>query len=122
MPPARLLSWVPFGLVLACSNGAGPPTQNEEPATPAPGRTHPVVIGALQTHDAKVSILGGHAGRELRVVVRKHDGTLVADDATLDELRVLDPETWRVVTSAVAQGDGTFLDATYVAPRSREIH
>jgi hypothetical protein len=63
------------------------------------------------THDAKVAILGG--GKELRVVVRSLDGTLIADGLTLAELRVQHPAVYEVVTSASASADGTtYVDAT----------
>lgn len=74
------------------------------------------VLAALRTHDAKVSIVGGRGGDDLRVVVKKDDGTVLADAVTLDELRAKDPETWQVVTSALARKDGTYVDATYTAP------
>jgi hypothetical protein len=67
----------------------------------------------LKTHDGKVAIRGGG---ELRVVVTKDDGRVVADNVTLDELRTRDPETWMLVNSSLAQGDGTYLDATLTLP------
>lgn len=70
------------------------------------------VIAALKTHDGKVLIVGG--GKDLRVDVTKDDGTVVADNTSLDELRTKDPETWMLVKSSVAQTDGTYLDATFV--------
>ena len=70
------------------------------------------MIAALKTHDGKISIVGG--GQDLRVDVTKDDGTVVASNATLDELRTKDPESWMLVKSSVAQGDGTYLDATFV--------
>jgi hypothetical protein len=81
-------------------------------APPAPQQRSAPVIAALKTHDGKVSIVGG--GKDLRVDVTKDDGTVVAADATLDELRTKDPETWMLVKSSVAQGDGTYIDATFV--------
>jgi hypothetical protein len=70
------------------------------------------VIAKLATHDASVQILG-RAGKEdeLRVVVRKLDGTLVADGVTLDALRATDPTLHALVTSAVASRSGDFVDA-----------
>lgn len=98
--------------LVACSHATttAPAGQNDENAA-ARTATRPV-IAALRTHDAKVSIVGGRAGTELRVVVRKDDGTVLADGATLEELRTKDPETWEAVTSALAN-KGSFFDATY---------
>jgi hypothetical protein len=56
-----------------------------------------------------VSIRGGG---DIRVVVTKDDGTVVADNVTLDELRTKDPESWMLVKSAVAKNEGEYLDAT----------
>ena len=71
-----------------------------------------MIIAQLVTHDAKIAILSG--AKELRVVVRTLDGSLVADGLTLDELRVQQPEIHRVVTSAFASNRGphTYVDAT----------
>ena len=95
--------------LIACG-GSTATTSGNSSSTSA--RSGPPVIAALKTHDGKVKIVGG--GRDLRVDVVRDDGTVVADDATLDELRTKDPETWMLVKSSVAQTDGTFLDATYV--------
>ena len=56
--------------------------------------------------------MGG--SKEVRVAVRRLDGTLVADGLTLAELRVQQPEIYVVVTSAFASADGqsTYVDAT----------
>ena len=70
--------------------------------TAAPSQATGVVIAQIVTHDSKVAILGGVSGRDLRVVVRKMDGTLVADGVSLDELRARDPDLYMVVTSAFA--------------------
>lgn len=70
-----------------------------------PATAQGVTIAQLVTHDSKVAILGGRGGGELRVVVRKTDGTLVADGVTLSELRTRDPEIYEVVTSS-------YVDAT----------
>jgi hypothetical protein len=74
------------------------------------------LIGTIVTHDQRVSILGrGPTGGDIRVVVKKEDGTIVADGITLDELRKTDPTAYSLVTNAVA-GEGTksgdFVDAT----------
>ena len=104
------LAGVLFGLLLvACAGSSG---SSETGGTPPAVRRSAPLIAALKTHDGKVSIVGG--GPELRVHVTKDDGTVVADDATLDELRTKDPDTWMLVKSSVAKTDGTFLDATFV--------
>lgn len=81
------------------------------------------MIAALKTHDGKVSITGGG---DLRVMVTKDDGTVIADNATLDEVRTKDPETWMLVKSAVAKNGGTtggtYLDATFVATPAPALH
>ncbi len=68
------------------------------------------VIATVVTRDAKVAVVGG--GAELRFVVRKQDGTLVADGLTASELRAKDPFLSVVVESATAGADGSFVDAT----------
>ena len=79
--------------------------------TPAPSAASGVVIAQIVTHDAKVAILGHGPYRDLRVVVRKTDGTMVADGITLDDLRSRDPELYMVVTSAFASST-SYVDAT----------
>ncbi|HSO31300.1 MAG TPA: hypothetical protein VLT33_02255, partial [Labilithrix sp.] len=79
--------------LLGCSQAAG--TAAEPPAA-----ARGVVIASIVTHDAKVAILGG--GDDLRVVVHRLDGTLVADGVTLDQLRAQQPELYALVTSAFA--------------------
>lgn len=102
-----------FGLCLVGLIGCGGSTATTSSSSSAPSTQHSApVIAALKTHDGKVSIVGG--GKDLRVRVTKDDGSVVADNATLDELRTKDPETWMLVKSSVAQGEGTFLDATFV--------
>jgi hypothetical protein len=107
--------------LLACSQGAGttgdsPPPASAaappvDPAAGAPSQARGLIIAKVVTHDATVAILSG--GQDLRVVVRKLDGTLVADGLTLAELRVQQPEIYVVVTSAFASNsEGTFVDAT----------
>lgn len=98
-----------FGL-LASACGGSTATSSSSSSSPASQPSAPV-IAALKTHDGKVSIVGG--GKDLRVRVTKDDGSVVADDATLEELRAKDPETFMLVKSSVAQGDGTYLDATF---------
>lgn len=109
-----------LGLVAAaCSQSTGaagdapPPSSAATSAAPAaPGGARGVVIGHVVTHDARVSIVG--RGGELAVVLRKVDGTLVADGIGLDELRARDPVLHTIVTSALAsgEGDGAYVDAT----------
>jgi hypothetical protein len=101
------------------SDDVGQAPANERasaPNTPAgESRARGSVIATVVTHDAKVSILG--SGGDLRVIVRKTDGALVADGISLDELRATDPTLHTIVTDAVAARGGTFLDATlYRAP------
>jgi hypothetical protein len=82
------------------------------------------VIASLVTHDAKVTILGSSKDGALRVVVRNHDGAVVADGITVDELRVSDPLLHVLVTNAIAsgRGDSPYLDATLErAPTARAI-
>ena len=106
--PARYLMPVAVLALLSslgCSQG-GAALDAPEPAT-----ARGVAIASVITHDAKVAIFGGGAG--LRVVVRKLDGTLVADGVTLDALRVQDPALYELVTSAYASSDGhAYVDAT----------
>jgi hypothetical protein len=110
MKPASFL----FLLCTAACGGSTATTTSSSSATATATVSQPgaPVIAALKTHDGKVSIIGG--GKDLRVVVTKDDGTIVADNATLDELRTTHPETWMLVKSAVAQTDGTYIDATFV--------
>ena len=104
---ASLLALVSFAMVAGgCSQAA---TTVE---TAAPSQTSDVVIAQIVTHDAKVAILGG--GRDLRVVVRKIDGTMVADGLSLAELRTRDPELYLVVTSAFASSTPNAPRSTYV--------
>ena len=87
------------------------------PVSPAAGaRTKGPGVATVMTHDARVSIHGRAGAEDLRVVVRKTDGTLVADGLSIDQLRQTDPTLHAIVTSAVASSDkGTYLDATFVA-------
>ena len=112
-----------FVALCACSQQAAssgetpPPVSAATPNAPGAGADSPsnaegTKIGTIVTHDHKVSILGRQG--DLRVVVRKLDGTMVADGLSLDELRAENPEIHQIVTSAVASGKakGTFIDAT----------
>jgi hypothetical protein len=70
-------------------------------------------LGTIVTHDARVSIIS--CGGDIRLVVRKSDGALVADGISIDELRNHDPMLHAIVTNAVASNGGTYLDATLTA-------
>jgi hypothetical protein len=97
--------------LLVCAACGGSTATTTSSTSTSPQKSGRPVIAALKTHDGKISIVGG--GSDLRVNVTKDDGTVLANDATLDELRAKDPETWMLVKSSVAQGDGTYLDATF---------
>jgi hypothetical protein len=117
---ARFLALALFGI--GCSQAGGGETPAPGTASPsdvartasndAPSSARGVLIGKVVTHDTKVSIVGG--GPDLRVVVRKMDGTMVADGLTLSELRARDAELYQVVTSSRASADGQqgYVDAT----------
>lgn len=92
--------------LLGCAQAAGTVLEQAPPSA-APG----VVIASVVTHDAKVSILGG-GGEGLRVLVRKLDGTLVADGITLEQLRAQEPALHELVTSAYASNGRGYVDAT----------
>ena len=73
-------------------------------------------IATLQTHDKKVTILGGMRDGDVRVLVKNLDGTIVADGITVDELSHSDPILGALITDAVASR-GNYLDATlYLDP------
>lgn len=118
----RVLAAVGIVFLAACSQAAGtagespaptsaasPPEESaaKDLATGAPSTARGFVIATVVTHDAKVKILSS-AGGDLRVVVRKLDGTLVADGISLAQLRAQDPGLYTVVTSARAG----YIDAT----------
>ena len=102
MKSASLL-FVVCSVACACASSSLSTPEAKKPSAP--------VIAALKTHDGKISIVGG--GKDLRVNVTKDDGTVVADNASLDELRTKDPETWMLLKSSLAQNSGTFIDATF---------
>jgi hypothetical protein len=95
-------------------------TASEAPAVVAApvaeSRAKGVVIATVVTHDTKVSILGRGVGRdELRVIVQKTDGALIADGISIDDLRRTNPTLHTLVTQAIAtgpSGDRTYVDAT----------
>lgn len=85
------------------------------------------VIATLETHDRRVSILGGaRSGAqsdELRVTVHDREGTVIADGITVQELHRTDPLLGALITNAVAKtaepagpASGTYLDATLDLP------
>lgn len=108
--------------LVACSHAVPSSSSTEEgtiqpTTTPvaAESRAKGTPIFSIVTHDSKVMVLGGG---DLRVVIRKMDGTLVADGISLDELRATDPAIHTLVTSAMASNGGggtpkTFLYAGY---------
>jgi hypothetical protein len=114
-------------LLAACTHRADdtpPPVASaEEPVVSgdAPGtgaalapesKTRGRILGTIVTNDSKVSIVS--RGGDLRVVIRKTGGALVADGISIDELRTRDPALHAIVTSAVAFNgrQKAFLDAT----------
>ena len=94
--------------VVACSHETAPEAKIVQNTSKAP------VIFSLQTHDAKVSVL---SGADMRVAVTRNDATTIA---TLDELRVKEPELFEIVTSAVAH-NGAYLDATFHETPAHEL-
>jgi hypothetical protein len=109
--------------VAACTNPTGsgdtpaPATasaanETEPPAASTTWSTRGRPIVTVATRNAKARVLGSMTG-ELRVVVQKLDGTIIADGISIDELRAADPLLHTIVTSAVASagGGGTYLDA-----------
>ena len=129
-------AWLAFSaaslaLLGACAHSTGssdaPPPASaaaaSEPAEPtgAASEAGGKVIATFVTHDSRVSILSRAEQDDLRVVVRKRDGQLVADGISIDELQTRDPLLHAIVKSAVASnGKGTYLDATLDRPASRE--
>jgi hypothetical protein len=121
----KLAALSSLALVVSCSSGA-PGTPGEQPPASVAAQTNLLddahgdasqtrgpVIATVVTRDAKVAVVGG--GSALRFVVRKQDGTLVADGLTAAELRARDPFLSVVVESAVAgagSGGGGWVDAT----------
>lgn len=125
---SRLVLALAPALLLACTHGGGsdgsaaegPPPASAAAAPGAPNapeeesKAEGVVIGAVVTNRAKVSILSRGKG-DLRAVVRKN-GVIVADGVTFEALQASDPLLHAVVTSAVAVSGGaepgTYVDAT----------
>ncbi len=120
----KLVAALAYTVVLAaCSSGTSTapagesPPANVEAQTSLMDETHGdqsqtrgPVIATVVTRDAKVAVVGG--GAELRFVVRKQDGTLLADGLTSRELEAKDPFLSVVVESAVAGMGGSYVDAT----------
>ncbi len=115
-----LLAVVPLALVVSCSSG-GTPGESPPASVGAQtsllddphggeSQTRGPVIATVVTRDAKVAVVGG--GAELRVVVRKQDGTLLADGLTANVLRNEDPFLSVVVESAVAGAGAGYVDAS----------
>jgi hypothetical protein len=98
------------GLV-GCSSGAGlgevPRAQGSAPIplaaltanaqATAPGAS---VLGVLQVRDQRVTLLASRDG--LRVTVRDAVGAVVAENATIEELREKDPFVYEICRSSVA--------------------
>jgi hypothetical protein len=89
---------------------------------PSPSDTQPVAapaakadapsgksLGHLQTRDHKLTLFASPAG--LRVTVRAHDGTVLADRVDVEDLRDTQPALYQLCRSALAAGSG-YLDAT----------
>jgi hypothetical protein len=124
-PALALFALTTVGLV-ACthptgSTGDSPPPSaatesTEAPAAPSQAGGRP--LATVVTKDARVTILST-GSEDLRFVVRKTDGSMVADGITSDELQKTDPILHSIVTSAVAGTDkagngGTKAKAPYV--------
>ncbi len=122
---------VSLSLLGACAHSTG--SSDAPPPASAAATSEPVnptsttsqaggkVIATFVTHDSRVSILSRAGHDDLRVVVRKSDGQLVADGISIDELQTRDPLLHAILESAVASnGKGTYLDATLDRPASRE--
>jgi hypothetical protein len=114
------------GLFLVSCTHPAPSETTSRTSEPVTTTGRPVVA-TFETHDAKISILGGAAGADepLRVVVRNQEGTILADGITVDELRRTDPLLGALVTTAVAHNGaksselkGTYVDATLDLPTS----
>ena len=98
-------------LLAGCTSTSPSATVSGTPAvasTPAPR-----ALAALQTRDRTVRIFAGGGG--LQVSVHDDLGNLLADRASLETLRAIDPFLYELCTSAVARtgpaGQGSFLDA-----------
>jgi hypothetical protein len=100
-----LLTYAPLPILASlslagagCAQATG--AADGEPVLAA-STTKGVVIAQLVTHDANVAIVGNGGGSgDLRVVIRKLDGTMVADGIGLADLQTRDPELYDLVTSS----------------------
>jgi hypothetical protein len=92
---------VTMGGALACGSTA-------EPAPANASASGHVAIAKLRFRDRSVTLFGAPDG--LRARVERADGTLVAADVPLEDLRSIDPIAYQVCRSAVAS-NGEYLDA-----------
>lgn len=105
LPLLGLLACSPTSETTAASQTTTPEAVVAKTSRPA--------IATLQTHDKKVTILGGMKDGDVRVTVKNLDGTIVADGITADELSHSDPILGALIQSAVASNGGSsYLDAT----------
>lgn len=103
--------------LFACGSTAVPspaPSPSDTKAVTAPSRTKTEApsgksLGHLQTRDHKLTLFASPAG--LRVTVRAHDGTVLADRVDVEDLRDTQPALYQLCRSALAAGSG-YLDAT----------
>jgi hypothetical protein len=85
------------------------PTETETAPLPAaPMSAGRPVLGKLQMHGRNVTLLGSRDG--LRVTIEDDTGRILAHDASIDEVRLLDPLVYEACRSAVADNRG-YLDA-----------
>jgi hypothetical protein len=103
--------------VAACSSTSpAPATGNDNSSTvaeapvqrtEAASASNAPVIATIATNHQRVSILGGAKdGEPLRVVLRDAEGTILADNITVDELTKRDPVLGALVTTAIASNSG----------------
>jgi hypothetical protein len=97
-----VLAVMTMGGTLACGSTA-------EPAPVNAAASGHAAIAKLRFRDRTVTLFGGPDG--LRARVERADGTLVAADVPLEDLRSIDPIAYEVCRSAVASNGGEYLDA-----------
>jgi hypothetical protein len=91
------------------ANPAAVEVPAETAATPAaPMSAGRPVLGKLQMQGRMVTLLGSRDG--LRVTVEDETGRIVAHDASIEEVRLVDPLVYEACRSAVADNRG-YLDA-----------
>jgi hypothetical protein len=96
-------------LVLAVTvSGAVACGSTAEPAPVSATASARVAIAKLRFRDRSVTLFGSRDG--LRARVERDDGTLVAADVAIEDLRRIDPLAYEVCRSAVAS-NGEYLDA-----------